>query len=180
MNYRAVRSAVIAAMSILALHTKAQSQSMTGNVVQGATNVIIVNNGLAGGGNLPTPTTGFEALPLPIRPVHGRSLWAHNSSVMALEAQGNQRRFYYHRPRAGLASAGARPGSLLFEGARFGNSYAGTARVFAGPCGVYEYEVSGPVIADRRVVVHGMAPRVNQNDCRIQGYRTDTLVFDLI
>ncbi len=180
MNYRAVRLAVLAVTSILALHTKAQSQSATSNVVQGATNVIIVNNGLAGGSYQPASEAKFEAVPLPDRPVQGRSLWAHNSSVMALEAHGNQRRFYYLQPRAGMASAGARPGSLLFEGARFGNSYSGTARVFAGPCGVYAYNVSGLVIADRRVVVHGMAPRVNQNDCSIQSYRTDTLVFDLI
>lgn len=171
----------LAATSMLTLNTPARSQGVTSNVVQGNTNFVIINNSVAGSGNSFAPATEFDAIvSLPDRPNRARSLWAHNNSVVALEAQGNVRRFYYHRPRAGMAAAGARPGSLLFEGARSGNRYIGTAHLFAGACGVYGYDVSGDVIADRRVVIQGMAPRVSQDDCRVRGYKNDVLVFDLL
>lgn len=108
------------------------------------------------------------------------SFWDHNSSVVALEASGNRRRFVYHHPRRGMAEAGARPGSLLFEGARMRDSYSGTAYVFAGRCGRYDYPVSGIVQNDRRVVMNGLAPRIDPRDCSLIGHRPDVLVFDLM
>lgn len=181
MKSKAKLLAAFAATSMLTLNAPARSQGVTSNVVQGNTNFVIINNSVAGSGNSLASATEFDAIvSLPDRPNRARSLWAHNNSVVALEAQGNVRRFYYHRPRAGMAAAGARPGSLLFEGARSGNRYIGTAHLFAGACGVYGYDVSGDVIADRRVVIQGMAPRVSQDDCRVRGYKNDVLVFDLL
>lgn len=110
----------------------------------------------------------------------GGSYWDHNDSVMVLVADGARRRFYYHRPRPGMAEAGARSGSLLFDGVRRGNTYSGTATIFAGACGTYTYRVDGYVVADRRVVMRGLAPRVDRRTCGVVDYRADELAFDLI
>ena len=61
-----------------------------------------------------------------------RSYWTHNGSVVYLTAEGAKRSFFYHVPRPGVRDAGAKPGALLFEGKREGQSYSGTAYVFAG------------------------------------------------
>ncbi|TGE00620.1 hypothetical protein [Methylobacterium nonmethylotrophicum] len=151
----------------------AQDLGSAGITMQGNYNTIIYNNGAM---NLVPNGAPAEA-----RPVRsGGSLWEHNSSVVSLEAAGNQRRFYYHRPRAGMGEAGARPGSLLFEGIRSGNRYHGTAYIFAGRCGTYPYRVSGTVIQDREVVMRGMAPRIDRSDCQVSGQMSDLLVFRLL
>jgi hypothetical protein len=108
------------------------------------------------------------------------SFWDHNGSRMGLVAQGTQRQFHYVVPRTALAERGVTPGTLLFEGERIGNRYAGTARIFATPqCGVFTYNVEGPISADQRsVTMFGRAPRVNSR-CEVIGYRDDRLVFTL-
>ncbi|TGD97149.1 hypothetical protein [Methylobacterium nonmethylotrophicum] len=110
----------------------------------------------------------------------GGSYWEHEKSVMMLVADGARRRFYYHRPRPGLAEAGARSGSLLFDGVRRGNTYSGRATVFAGACGTFDYLVDGTVVADRHVVMRGTAPRIDRRTCEVVGYRADELAFDLL
>lgn len=113
-------------------------------------------------------------------PSVGSSLWSHNGSVMSLSAEGATRRFTYHRPRSGIARQGATRGALLFEGHRSGDTYSGTAYIFSRNCGKFPYRVSGSVQnGDRRVVMRGKAPKPN-DDCRIAGYRADTLVFDYL
>ena len=107
----------------------------------------------------------------------GQSHWDHNGSIMRLEADGNVRRFYYVAPRAGMRRAGASNGTLLFDGFRDGDSYTGTAYIFAAGCAPQPYPVSGTVSAgDNRVVMVGRAPRVGKR-CDVTGYRDDTLVF---
>ncbi|GJD60493.1 hypothetical protein [Methylobacterium frigidaeris] len=137
----------------------------------GTTHVHIYNFGAQGA---PSPRAALGAGPM------GGSYWDHNSSVMVLVADGARRRFYYHRPRPGMAEAGARSGSLLFDGMRRGNTYSGTATVFAGACGTFTYGVDGYVVADRRVVMRGLAPRVDRRTCGIVDYRPDELAFDLM
>lgn len=103
--------------------------------------------------------------------------WLHNSSVMRLEASGKARRFYYLVPRPGMHNVGARAGTLLFEGTRDGNTYAGTAYIFSARCKPQPYAVQGAVIdGDRRIVMTGKAPIVAAN-CTINGTRDDTLEF---
>ena len=53
------------------------------------------------------------------------SCWNHNGSVMRLKASGNQRWFYYEKPRTVLRAAGVRRGTLLFSGRKNGNWYSG-------------------------------------------------------
>ncbi len=107
-------------------------------------------------------------------------LWNHNGSTVYLVAQGRSRKFYYKEPRPGMLSAGAKPGSLLFEGEANGSQYQGTAYIFQARCDPYPYRVSGPILDNyRRVELRGQAPRV-ESDCRISGYFSDLLEFELI
>jgi hypothetical protein len=107
----------------------------------------------------------------------GANLWDHNNSVVALQASGASRRFYYEQPREGMLHAGAQPGSLLFDGRQSGRQVAGTAYVFAGRCGPKPYQVQGAVRDDGSVVMQGLAPLVDRSTCQPMGTRADELVF---
>nr|WP_321445823.1 hypothetical protein [uncultured Cohaesibacter sp.] len=113
---------------------------------------------------------------LPTSQAFADSCWWHNGSLMRLVAQGNNRWFYYEQPRAGLAVG---PGTLLFNGQKQGNWYAGTARVFSKYCpgSPMPYHVEGPVAPNQlKVTVQGNR-EVNKR-CRPTGrWTTDTLVF---
>jgi hypothetical protein len=99
---------------------------------------------------------------------------------MRLVAEGPARRFYYETPRESLLHEGVTPGTLLFEGVRYGDTYSGTAYVFSRGCGRWSYAVSGTVSNDDRVVtMAGQAPRLNAS-CEVVGYRSDTLVFEYL
>ena len=108
------------------------------------------------------------------------SCWTHNGSLMRLEARGNQRWISYERPRNVLRDAGVRPGTLLFNGRKRGNSYVGTARVFSQYCPgePFEYRVEGPISRGQtRVTLYG--EREVFDRCRRTGrYTEDVLVFD--
>jgi hypothetical protein len=132
----------------------------------------------------PQPLTPQDAVPPahPVRPVQPgvkRSFWTHNGSLVYLTAEGDGRSFYYERPREAIRAAGAEPGTLLFQGQRRGQTYSGTAYVFAGRCGAIPYQVRGTVSnQDRRVTMEGQAPSGISRDCQVTGSRRDVLVFD--
>ena len=109
-------------------------------------------------------------------PSSADSCWMHNGSLMRLVARGNQRWFYYERPRSGLAVG---VGTLLFNGRKQGNWYSGTARVFSKYCpgAPLPYRVEGPVASNQlRVTVRGS--REVHRRCRPTGrWKRDTLVF---
>jgi predicted aspartyl protease len=108
------------------------------------------------------------------------TLWEHNGSTVDLIARGTLREYYYKQPRAGMMEAGARPGSLLFQGRTANGQYFGTAFIFDRQCGKFPYQVSGPILDNyQRVVLSGQAPRVGAN-CQIEGYWKDTLEFTLL
>jgi hypothetical protein len=122
----------------------------------------------------PETTASIEAKP---RPPHGTTYWDHNGSLIYLEASvaTGSRKFYYYTPRSSMLAAGARPGSLLFDGRRSGNRYNGKAYIFAGRCGTFSYDVSGDVLNDETVVMTGSAPHVDPATCSISNYRSDRL-----
>jgi hypothetical protein len=121
---------------------------------------------------------GTESNPAPA--TGGTKVWMHNGSVMRLEANGDERHFYYEEPRAGLRKQGAQPGSLLFKGTRDGSNYSGTAYIFKAGCDPEAYEVDGDVSGDdHTVTMVGKAPRLD-NDCEINGTKDDTLVFTYV
>jgi hypothetical protein len=128
----------------------------------------------AGAGKVPAQPASKAAT---LTPGQGASFWLHNGSVVTLEADGESRRFIYHQPREGVAKAGAKAGSILFQGIRSGDSYSGTAYLFSLRCGPQSYEVSGKVSADQRLVtLSGQAPVLGK-DCRVRRQKTDTLEF---
>lgn len=109
-----------------------------------------------------------------------QSYWNHNGSMMYLRAEGPFREFYYQAPKRGMLAVGARPGTLLFSGRAMGQRYDGVAYIFSRDCGPLGYRVTGPILDnDSRVLLRGMAPRVNRN-CAIIGYRPDLLEFEFI
>jgi hypothetical protein len=108
--------------------------------------------------------------------------WDHNGSLMRLQSDGARRVFLYEDPRPGLRAIGVRHGTLLFDGRRTGEGYAGTARVFLRGCGgePVEYAVRGVVSADQtRVTMTGVRPVFD--GCRATGAQTeDVLVFTYV
>ena len=110
------------------------------------------------------------------------SCWNHNGSLMRLKASGNQRWFYYEKPREVLRKAGVRRGTLLFNGRKNGNWYSGTARRFSKFCpgSPLEYYVEGPVRGDQlQVTVSGTRDVYKQ--CQYTGnVASDTLVFTYV
>lgn len=113
---------------------------------------------------------------------HADSCWNHNGSVMRLKASGNNRWFEYENPRQVLRNAGVRRGTLLFNGRKQGNWYAGTARRFSKFCpgAPLEYFVEGPVRSDQlQVTVRGTREVYEQ--CNPTGrFANDVLVFTYI
>ncbi|SMX47413.1 hypothetical protein MAA8898_03652 [Maliponia aquimaris] len=108
------------------------------------------------------------------------SCWDHNGSIMRLTDQGNNRWFWYETtPHRWQAQAGVYPGTLLFNGAKNGEWYSGTARVFSTSCpgSPLEYYVEGPVLQNPlRVQVSGR--REVYEYCQPTGrWTSDTLVF---
>ena len=107
----------------------------------------------------------------------GSKTWMHNGSVMRLDASGEARKFFYEKPRSGIAKNGASQGTLLFEGRREANRYVGTAYIFKAGCDPAPYEVSGDVASDQRsVVMTGDAPRLDAT-CKVIGTKVDRLIF---
>lgn len=110
------------------------------------------------------------------------SCWNHNGSVMRLKASGNQRWFYYEKPRTVLRAAGVRRGTLLFSGRKNGNWYSGMARRFSKYCpgSPLEYYVEGPVASNQlKVTVRGTRDVFRR--CQNTGnVASDTLVFTFI
>jgi TPR repeat protein len=106
--------------------------------------------------------------------------WAHNGSQMRLVANRRSRKFFYETPRAEMLSAGAKSGSLLFEGEAIDEQYVGTAYIFNSRCGQIAYQVSGPIVDNfERVVLQGLAPRIGPN-CLPRGYIADSSEFKLL
>ena len=101
----------------------------------------------------------------------------HNGSVMDVQVcDGGRLVISYAQPRAGMARAGAQPGSLLFDGVESGGgAISGQSRVFSARCGVITYPVNGNRQGNS-IVLRGAAP-VRGNGCQVVRYRQDNLVF---
>ena len=79
-----------------------------------------------------------------------------------------------------MIDAGARTGTILFNGRREGVNYTGTAYVFSRTCGASGFTASGPVAADdRSVTLYGSAPSLNSR-CQVTGYRPQILEFNFL
>lgn len=103
--------------------------------------------------------------------------WEHNGSTLALIADGDDRRFLYTVPRAGLVANGVEAGTLLFGGRIEGTSLVGRARIFTKRCGELSYPVRGAFEnGGARLVLTGKVPRVDDG-CRRTGSADDRLVF---
>lgn len=115
--------------------------------------------------------------PVPVSTTHDAGVWEHNGSMLALIADGDDRRFNYTQPRAGLLPNGVEVGTLLFAGRMEGTSLVGRARIFTRSCGELSYPVRGAFEnGGARLVLTGKVPRVD-TDCRPTAWADDRLVF---
>jgi hypothetical protein len=96
--------------------------------------------------------------------------YTHNGSEMIVETRGDSLHIRYEKPRAGLASAGAKPGTLLFVGRRTGDLVEGTAFVFKANCPPAGYGVRGRFNSRFNLILEGSAPRWDPNSCAIITY----------
>ncbi len=106
--------------------------------------------------------------------------YMHNGSVMEVHfCNGGSVTISYVQPRAGMIKAGARNGSLLFDGFEQPNGViTGNSRLFSARCGVVPYAVSGSRQGNA-IVLNGTAP-IRGKGCQVVRYRQDNLVFSLL
>ena len=108
------------------------------------------------------------------------SYWKNDQSIMRLEATGIRRKFYFYTPSDDQLKAGAKVGSLRFDGKISESGYAGTAFLYSEKCGRLAFRVSGEIEeSDGRVILSGRAPRVD-SDCQEVGTTDQKLVFQFI
>jgi len=129
----------------------------------------------------PTPQTTIPSPPSVPSKLPSNSNWTHNGSAMTLSANGDDLKFYYRQPRAGMIAEGVKSGTLLFSGQRAGDRLIGTAYVFDRRCPAgFPYQVGGDFLNGmRKIVVTGQAPnQIDFSFCQVIGYRSDALIFD--
>jgi hypothetical protein len=108
------------------------------------------------------------------------SYWTQGESVMRLDAVGVSRKFFFYTPSNAELKAGAKPGSLRFDGQISGTGYTGTAFLYSAKCGRSAISVSGQIENnDGRVILSGRTPQLDA-DCREIGRVDRKLVFDLM
>lgn len=108
------------------------------------------------------------------------TIWNFKGSQVELRADGANRRFYYETPRPELTIAGITAGTLVFEGRKQGNQYAGKAFVFSKKCGARSYDVSGPVDENPpkvTITLLGQRPLVDASCQPTGNFQSDVLTF---
>lgn len=110
-------------------------------------------------------------------PPPNRSYWQLDKSLVYLESAARQREFFFVEPSHDMAEAGAKRGSLLFEGEADANTerYAGRLYAYFGKCGPLPYAAEGPVQPGPEIVLTGKAPRLNEVTCEKIGEEEKTL-----
>ena len=104
----------------------------------------------------------------------------HNGSDMIIETRGDSIHIRYEKPRTGLASVGAKPGTLLFTGHRTGDNVEGTAFVFKANCPPAAYSVRGRFNARFNLTLEGSAPHWDRNSCAIVSFSKATAQSRLV
>jgi hypothetical protein len=107
----------------------------------------------------------------------GESVWLHNGSTIRWVSDGDSRRAYYVRPRAGLEQIGIFPGQLLFDGFRRGSMVAGQAHTFKPGCPPLHFSVSANLLSETTIDLRGRAPR-REAGCVVTSFVETELQFD--
>jgi len=94
-------------------------------------------------------------------------IYEHNGSIIDWFVVGNRITATYETPRLGLAEAGIKPGTILFEGEYEGARIVGTAYTFKRGCRPAPYNVIG--YEDRkRIILDGPVPV--RSGCTVAGF----------
>jgi hypothetical protein len=108
------------------------------------------------------------------------SYWLHDGSIMKLFADGERIIVQFDAPRGGLDDAGIKSGTVLFQGTKRGNTYAGEASTFSPRCGARAFSVTGETSADyKRFSLHGQVMVLDAN-CNYASTQDETLTFDYV
>jgi hypothetical protein len=137
--------------------------------------------GMASTGNESTNAQISQNSPPSEAPAPSGSYWKQAESIMRLEARGADRKFFFYKPSDAQLKAGAKAGSLRFDGQISGNVYTGTAFSYSDKCGRSSFTVSGEIENNNnvRVTLSGRSPRLD-GDCREIGIADQKLVFDFV
>src|ERR1017187_7150843 len=100
--------------------------------------------------------------------------YTHNGSDVIIETRGKSVHIRYEKPRAGLASVGAKPGTLLFAGTRSGDDVEGIAYVFKANCSPAPYSVRGRFNSRFNLTLEGNASQWQPRSCEISTYTNST------
>lgn len=120
----------------------------------------------------------FMALP---NIAYANSFWEHNGSRMKLEENGTSRKIIYEQPRSGLAGAGVKPGTVLFDGeVKSDGRMSGYAKLFRKGCNPIDYYVEGAFDqSNGTLLLQGQAPIYSGEGCKITGYSDDNSASSL-
>ena len=138
-----------------------------------------INCGLAGEAGRPDPAIDPYVSDKPTANAELEP-YSHNGSDMIIETRGDSIHIRYEKPRRGLASVGAKPGTLLFTGRRTGDEVEGTAFVFKANCPPAAYSVRGRFSARFNLTLEGLAPHWDRNSCAIVTYSKATAQSRLV
>ena len=126
------------------------------------------------------PGQGIDPYFLTNSPKSEAEQYTHNGSDVIIESRGDSIHIRYEKPRAGLASVGAKQGTLLFVGRRTGDNVEGTAFVFKANCQPAPYSVRGRFNSRLNLILEGFAPHWDPNSCAITTYTNATAQSRLI
>lgn len=106
--------------------------------------------------------------------------WTYDGSILNSIAEGDSVKFFYVKPSPALKDAGAKFGTILFEGKFANEKYIGTAYSFDSRCGRTPFQASGAVVdGDKRVELLGQKPRLDKS-CKSAGSELHNLTFDRV
>ena len=84
--------------------------------------------------------------------------------------KGDKTAFYYNNPRKGLALAGIKHGSLLFEGTMKNSVFSGHGVTYLKNCPAVKYEMSGTLSVDGQTISLSGTQPYRDKLCRVMSY----------
>jgi hypothetical protein len=135
----------------------------------------------------PKPVATVQQAPGAARAAHGKvsenpvaEYWTYDGSVLNSIAEGDAVKFFYVKPSPAAKEAGAKFGTILFEGKMANQKYVGTAYSFDSHCGKASFPATGAVVdEERRVELVGHRSRLDKS-CKVAGNEVDNLTFDRV
>jgi hypothetical protein len=108
------------------------------------------------------------------------TVWNYKGSVVGLSQSGSNVIIAYQTLSDALVKSGAHVGDPLFRGQRSGDALTGKVyRFFGPPCQPMGFGVEGSIEGDK-ITLHGIAPGLGLNSCKVETTYYDTLVLTAV